>query len=368
MAATPVLKTCMACSQQATKMQKCKWCHKKYGITVYYCSSECQYEKWQQHKDTHAILAPLLAMKDAANYEQRAKHLRELWAYSRNLWNGGTISKGHRDFVFITEAHMQMLSEFVETEALQTAQERRMAIDLMAALLPFSNLTFNFAVNDALPRTHGNASLFPSLAFVLWLDGINHKMYIYTMRDVSLVDATAEQSASAAESLLVWPFEERQLDSKLGQRLGESWHGCCQCSRENDGVFYKGDWRAGKLQGHVSICFNGDDKYDGEWRNGERHGRGMLKYRNGDSYEGEWLHGQHHGKGMLKYCNGGSYEGTWRDGEPHGYGRMVYPNGDTYEGDWNAGLKHGHGKVTYAATGKSFDETEWRHGKPHNVA
>jgi hypothetical protein len=48
------LKTCIACGCVSEKMDKCMLCHKRYGLSSYFCSRQCQKNDWAQHKLFHA--------------------------------------------------------------------------------------------------------------------------------------------------------------------------------------------------------------------------------------------------------------------------------------------------------------------------
>lgn len=141
-----------------------------------------------------------------------------------------------------------------------------------------------------------------------------------------------------------------------------------------DKVYYIGEWRNGKRQGH-GFCYYGSSggTYEGQWNNDERHGKGLTRFMNkagefdgtfydGDSVESVWKgkglrmyrfgetydgdltptrrfseYGVKHGKGVYRFRDGSVYEGQWSEDEICGQGKCFFANGDVYTGKWSKG-------------------------------
>lgn len=355
MAATSDLRVCMACAAQAPAMQKCPTC-RTFEMDVYYCGRDCQVEKWQQHKDTHAIGASLLAIKNAPDNEERESKLRELLNIitEKEFWIDGIYKKDGKDREFINYEHIRLLCSVGE-DPLHDAQVRRDAVDAMAALLPFSDVSaFNIGMHASL---HKAASMFPSLGFVQWKHG--KKGYVFdvdTMRCEGLADPRTD--SKDLDFVYVWPFGE----TYSGKYMDEQWHGLCQFDYD-DGGSYEGGWKAGRQHGQCNFINSGGGSYQGEVNDGEPHGNGYMIFYTGDTYEGGWMYGKPHGHGKYTFANGDTYKGQFQDGKPHGQGTLTEADGDRYEGQFQDGKRHGKGKISYA-NGNSY-EGQIQDGKKH---
>ena len=144
-------------------------------------------------------------------------------------------------------------------------------------------------------------------------------------------------------------------------------------------------YKAGKLQGNMTVIEANGVKYVGEWREGLRHGTGVETYP-AETFSGSWSNGNatyigvythnasfqslYEGKttpnisscrlispsistGSLQSwyfhtseCNSeGHYLGqTDPQGRRHGYGTQTYPDNSSYTGYWSEDKRHGFGR------------------------
>ena len=184
-----------------------------------------------------------------------------------------------------------------------------------------------------------------------------------------------------------------------------------------------GTYKAGVLQGNMTVLYENGVRYVGEWRNGVRHGKGVetypAEYFTGvweiDSvllgsynytavyrvpYEARlsnhsacrvvtyselktaiesWLFsisecnseghysgqvnsaGQRHGYGVQNYSDGAVYRGYWANDRQHIIGRHVSAKGDKCEGMWADGQFTGWGHCVF--TNGNAKEGQWKDGK-----
>lgn len=143
--------------------------------------------------------------------------------------------------------------------------------------------------------------------------------------------------------------------------------------RSADGQqIYEGEWFLGLRNGQGTLhALDANTTYDGKWSDGKKHGKGELTepegvyrgefragriqglgeyiYNDGHVYRGEWLREAYHGNGVYTFPTGTRYDGGWREGAEHGRGTRIYRNGDIYSGEWASGRRHGTGTLTTAA-------------------
>ena len=391
-------------------------------MDVYYCGKGCQQAWWPRHKLTHAIGELLRAIEHAPNNEQREQKLRQLLntAKENKLWIEENLSKEGVDSTFITHVQLEML-RVIHEDPLQKPEVKRMALDALAALLPFSKFTFNIMMAQDFQKIGS----FPSLLSAQWLYGGE----IFHVDALALKRGTREFNVSTDTGpLLVWPlhnlpgmndkvhgfcrfktangssFEGAWRNGKLhgqaianyadGQMYKGQWmHGTRSgwgMHRASDGSTFEGDFRNGEPNGKGKHINNATGLvYEGSWRNGKQNGQGTLVLADGARLECEWLNGQphgegsytsddgsyvggfydgrKHGKGKLIFANGTFYEGDWRNGLQHGKGQQKYFDGQFYDGEWLDGMRHGQGTLTYPESGSMY-EGAWRNGKKHGRA
>ena len=337
-----VLKTCVGCAAKAPELKKCSTC-RTFDFDAYYCSRVCQVTTWPRHKVTHAIGAALRAVEEAASEELEAALRGLLNVITENgLWVGSTVSWRGQDRLYIKpDVHIQMLRKIGE-DPLRTAQARRMAVEALAALLPFSDgCFFNIGMDD---RLCAKACVFPSLSFARWwYGGMRYSFDVSEMRCVELVDHE-----------LAFTFYRK------GERGGQ-WHGVCKL-KDDAGSIYDGEWGGTMKRGYGKSKHADGTTFEGEWLNGLPHGQGRLEdtAHGTGTYDGEFREGKKHGRGR-QHKDTGTYDGEWWDGEWTGQGKLKFPDGGSYEGQWKNGLRHGHGhEIIDAAAG----EAGRRHAAP----
>lgn len=64
--------------------------------------------------------------------------------------------------------------------------------------------------------------------------------------------------------------------------------------------------------------------YRGEFKNGKMHGWGVLKWRDGDIYVGEFENDKYNGYGIMILGNGRKFIGEWKDN--YYYNGTLYSN------------------------------------------
>lgn len=135
-----------------------------------------------------------------------------------------------------------------------------------------------------------------------------------------------------------------------------------------DGSAYKGEWLAGKMNGHGVLTLSDGEVYEGSFVDGRKCGHGKVKKADGAGYEGQWLDDRYHGEGRYVSAKGNIYEGEWQygllpegslktddwtyDGQfagmsPSGVGVTEYNDGRVYAGHWYKGYKQGLGRLDY---------------------
>ncbi len=132
-----------------------------------------------------------------------------------------------------------------------------------------------------------------------------------------------------------------------------------------DGSKYKGQFRAGKLDGWGTWYFPDGEKYIGSFKNNYSHGKGTLYHLDNTQTTGEWVEGEYMGDGRAVMGQEGCIKGNCIDGKgtyvykdakaryigsfqqekAHGKGICYYANGNRYEGEWAAGSFHGTGTM-----------------------
>lgn len=84
---------------------------------------------------------------------------------------------------------------------------------------------------------------------------------------------------------------------------------------------YRGNWIAGKKEGHGTFTMSDLSQYVGQFSNGEMTGEGIRKWCDKRVYEGEFLLGSMHGYGKWSDpTKNESYKGDFFDGKRHGKG------------------------------------------------
>ena len=156
---------------------------------------------------------------------------------------------------------------------------------------------------------------------------------------------------------------------------------------ENNGNYYKGYLKEGKLEGKGEMEIKGkykymgdfsDDlpngkgfledyengyKYTGDMLNGKKEGKGILEYQDGVTYEGDFKNDVFNGIGVLKLNNGRQYEGEFRDGKINGKGKFMWEDGKIYEGEYNNCMKNGFGKFYWNKD--KYYEGQWLNNRQH---
>lgn len=101
--------------------------------------------------------------------------------------------------------------------------------------------------------------------------------------------------------------------------------------------------------------------YSGDLKDGVAHGRGKQKI-NGVFYRGEWKNGKLDGSGEIVFANGRKYEGEFREGFFNGKGKMFNADGSLYyDGEFKNNLRDGFG-ISYSENGGAY-EAFWSKNK-----
>jgi hypothetical protein len=91
---------------------------------------------------------------------------------------------------------------------------------------------------------------------------------------------------------------------------------------DNEGTFYRGEYREGRPHGLGKMFFPDGSIFTGYFYDGIPHGEGRMITNQGIYYEGQVFEGQADGQGRL--CNdlkGYNYEGKWKKDAPEGFGK-----------------------------------------------
>jgi hypothetical protein len=96
----------------------------------------------------------------------------------------------------------------------------------------------------------------------------------------------------------------------------------------NEGLYYDGSLKFGKLSGKGLLLLNMVDTtdmnspevkenllYNGDFEKNFAHGKGVLYFKNNCRFEGSFTHGMAHGSGKLFCSNGEVVQGIWLDGK-----------------------------------------------------
>lgn len=125
---------------------------------------------------------------------------------------------------------------------------------------------------------------------------------------------------------------------------------------EYDDGHYKGQVRAGELEGYGTFLYKTGEKYDGYWKASKRHGHGVYSFPDGSKYDGEWRENNLNGvKGTFSSSNAGKYIGFWKGNQRHGQGRYIFPNNSSYYGEWTEGYMDGMGLLQYSDSRTEFN-------------
>ncbi len=97
--------------------------------------------------------------------------------------------------------------------------------------------------------------------------------------------------------------------------------------------WYQGNRMHGYRQhGRGKIRWQDGSFYSGQWKNGKMHGRGVMSWEDGSSYAGQWKHGKREGRGSYRWVSGSRYTGEWMDNQKHGSGTMYCSDGRVLAG------------------------------------
>lgn len=121
--------------------------------------------------------------------------------------------------------------------------------------------------------------------------------------------------------------QEFQDDVYDGGWMWDKRHGAGTLT-QSDGTTISGTWKAGLLDGHVSMKDrDGKIFFEGEFKDGKRHGIGRLDFPNGDRYDGGWKQGVLHDRGSYHYANGDVLIGMWHEGRYDGPAMLMFEDG-----------------------------------------
>ena len=131
----------------------------------------------------------------------------------------------------------------------------------------------------------------------------------------------------------------------------------------DNGEYYIGEWKNGKINGKGTIYWSTGEKLSGEFKNGNafncegtliyksgkyvgaiveglRTGYGKCYHNNGDYCEGEYHNGKLNGQGMYRWKDGSTWQGEFKDNQPwNGNGTWHYEDGTIKTGKWKNGRK-----------------------------
>lgn len=99
------------------------------------------------------------------------------------------------------------------------------------------------------------------------------------------------------------------------------------------------------------ILTRNDEIYQGDIKDNYRHGHGVLgKLIPGTKvyqlfYRGEWRNGRMHGLGLRYFTDGSFYLGGYKRGKRHGHGQQWFPDGSFFDGEFKDDLREGLGKL-----------------------
>jgi len=154
-----------------------------------------------------------------------------------------------------------------------------------------------------------------------------------------------------------------------------------------NGNYYKGELKQGKLDGKCEMEIKGkykyvgdfssdlpngkgclEDyengfKYNGDMVNGVKEGKGILEYNDGVIYEGDFKNDLFNGFGVLKFKSGKQFEGEFVDGKIKGKGKFIWEDGKVYEGDYDNFMKNGFGKFSWSKD--KYYEGQWLNNRQH---
>lgn len=105
-------------------------------------------------------------------------------------------------------------------------------------------------------------------------------------------------------------------------------------------------------------------RYKGGWDAvaGVPEGFGVMMWENGISYKGMWKAGQYHGHGRKLYSRGGGYEGNWHCGKREGHGISFFDGKHgiaRWEGPFEDDKPHGVGQVYLPPDADEDEHGRW---------
>jgi hypothetical protein len=136
------------------------------------------------------------------------------------------------------------------------------------------------------------------------------------------------------------------------------WNNCFGVVTYADGKKYAGEYKNGKLNGHVTFTSAIGDKYIGEYKDGKPNGHGNFTSAAGDKYVGEFKDSNFNGQGTLTYADGIKYVGEFKDGKYNGKGTYTFANGNKYVGEFKDDKYNGEGTM-YSSNGSIINQGIW---------
>ncbi len=107
--------------------------------------------------------------------------------------------------------------------------------------------------------------------------------------------------------------------------------------------------------------------YVGEVKDHKANGHGLALLSTGSRYEGEWMNNMRHGEGTFYWADGESYIGSYVNDKRDGEGTYYWPNGEKYVGQWKNDQRYGKG-IFYGKEGKVVADGVWEEDKLVAVA
>ena len=146
-----------------------------------------------------------------------------------------------------------------------------------------------------------------------------------TIRNTSISKNSNDSLLVALETSSI---EISQLKSELKNNSKSSSHQHLEFkTSKGTSLYYIGDIKKGKANGHGVAVLESGSRYEGQWKSNLRHGKGHFFWNDGQHYKGEYLDDKRHGFGIYYWENGDRYEGQWKDDKRNGKGKFYNSKG-----------------------------------------
>jgi hypothetical protein len=101
------------------------------------------------------------------------------------------------------------------------------------------------------------------------------------------------------------------------------------------GEIYRGDFRAGKKEGHGTLITPNKGRFEGEWTNDRRNGPGTFTNSAGDTFEGLYVDDKREGRGTYTWAGGDKYVGAFHQSIILGKGVFTTSDGKSVDVSWD---------------------------------